>query len=357
MVFLRTATEDDNLTELYSNTGDWLGLLAGDSITIGAKVGESDITPLTCTVSTDITTLNDLADELEAALGLSTEDSVYVDSDGSLQVHGESGTANAITNLSITSPGNSVLSTGFAFSETQEASDVKKSVSSIVYDSLGNTHNITITFMKTGIADRWTWTAETGDDEVVTGGASGTILFNEDGTLSAFSVSDGKPFSFEPGTGASPVEIDLFAGTSSKRDGITQFAGDSTVQTREQDGYGQGFISSISIDTDGIISGLFTNGITRNLAQIYVSEFNNPGGLEKVSDNLYAASLNSGDPRVEAAGPSGGTSISSGYLEMSNVDLATEFTNMIMTQRGYQANARIITTSDEMLVDAVSLKR
>ncbi len=355
--FLRTAESDDNLIELYTDSGDWMEMTLGDELAIDAQVGGAPVLTMSTIIGTDISTYGELAEKVEEALGLDEGTGVSIDSDGSLKVNGTPGEANAVSELSISSSGNTVLASGFNFSELQEAADVTKSVSAIVYDSLGDNHSVTLTFKKSEIPNRWTWTADTGGDEVITGGSSGTILFNEDGSLAAFSISDGAPLSFEPGNGAAAMEIDLFAGTADSRDGITQFASTSSVQSTSQDGWGEGTLSTIGIDSAGIISGQFTNGITRNLAQIHVAEFNNPGGLEKASDNLYTASPNSGDPKVGAAGPAGGTAVSSGYLEMSNVDLSSEFTSMIMTQRGFQANARIITTSDEMLVDTVSLKR
>jgi len=115
-------------------------------------------------------------------------------------------------------------------------------------------------------------------------------------------------------------------------------------------------LSNISIDAAGTITGIFTNGVSRVLAQIYIADFNNPAGLLKSGRNLYQTSANSGDPIVGIAGSGSSASITSGALEISNVDLAQEFTSMIVSQRGFQANARVITTSDDMLNELVNLK-
>ena len=121
-------------------------------------------------------------------------------------------------------------------------------------------------------------------------------------------------------------------------------------------GYANGELVGISFDTDGSVFGRYSNGQTVKKAQIVVAEFNNAMGLEKVGDNLYAASLNSGVPMYMDITSDGGY-MSSGVLEGSNVDLAKEFTDMITTQRGFQANSKVITTSDEMLQLLKSLKR
>ncbi len=134
---------------------------------------------------------------------------------------------------------------------------------------------------------------------------------------------------------------------------ITAVKGDTRGQNM---GYGRGEMNGISFGTDGSIYASYTNGQSLKKGQIAVAEFSNATGLEKTGDNLYAASLNSGDPQIKDVTESGG-SMSSGVLEGSNVDLAKEFTDMITTQRGFQANSKVITTSDEMLQILKGLKR
>ncbi len=145
---------------------------------------------------------------------------------------------------------------------------------------------------------------------------------------------------------------------------LTMFSGNSTVEALAGDyegmgsGSGAGAISGYEVGTDGKIIGKYTNGQTRVLGQIVIANFQNPEGLQKVGDNLFVATTNSGDfdGIGEDVTSSGGT-FSSGVLEMSNVDLSKEFTEMITTQRGFQANSRIITSSDELLQELVNLKR
>ena len=152
-------------------------------------------------------------------------------------------------------------------------------------------------------------------------------------------------------------EIELFAGTSGEYDGLTGFSGVETVAAINQDGYGMGILDKISIDPTGMIIGIFTNGVSRNLAQIALADFSNEAGLLKSGESLFQTSANSGEGIEGIAGETVSATISSGALESANVDLAQEFTNMIIAQRGFQSNARVITTSDNMLDDLVNLKR
>lgn len=123
------------------------------------------------------------------------------------------------------------------------------------------------------------------------------------------------------------------------------------------DGAPAGSLVSFSIGNTGEISGIYSNGLNRPLGQLALATFPNPGGLVKTGNNLLTVSPNTGAPQVSTPNTGGRGTISAGFLEMSNVDLAQQFTNMIVAQRGFQANARIISTSDEMLQDLVSLKR
>src|SRR6185436_11249357 len=121
--------------------------------------------------------------------------------------------------------------------------------------------------------------------------------------------------------------------------------------------YTNGTLSNFTIDLTGTIVGGFTNGITQILGQVELADFNNPEGLARVGDNAYMTTANSGSAVIGYAGESAVSSIASGALEMSNVDLAQEFTNMIIAQRGFQANGRVISTTDQLMQELVDLKR
>ena len=123
------------------------------------------------------------------------------------------------------------------------------------------------------------------------------------------------------------------------------------------DGRKMGTMTGVTIGTDGLITALYSNGMFANLGQICVGTFANAMGLENAGDNLYQATANSGDVSIVDIKASGTGTLTTGVLEMSNVDLSQQFTDMITTQRGFQANSRIITTSDSLLEELVNLKR
>lgn len=183
--------------------------------------------------------------------------------------------------------------------------------------------------------------------------APGTFLAKQivDGAGGLFTYTANTNLDFTPQGGGAPLSIALNMAT------LTQFGGESTIQATATDGYAAGTLDTKSIDTSGIIVGKFTNGKTMNLGQVALATFNNPGGLTKVGDNLFAESNNSGVAQVGKSNTGGRGSFTPGTLEMANVDLANEFSNMIITQRGFQANSKIITVTDEMLQDLANLKR
>lgn len=222
------------------------------------------------------------------------------------------------------------------------------------YDSLGNQHAVTIAFTQTQ-GGTWSWKASVAGDASVLGGDTGSIIFNPDGSVQSLTYDNGNAFRFEPATGATPLSISFNPGSG--HNGMTQFGASSTLHVKDQDGYGRGTLDNITINSAGIITGRFSNGATRDIAHISLANFTNQNGLEKVGSNMFVGTTNSNLPVIGNAGTDFGAEILAGHLEMSNVDLSKEFTDMIVTQRGFQANARIITTSDEIIRDMISLKQ
>jgi len=139
--------------------------------------------------------------------------------------------------------------------------------------------------------------------------------------------------------------------------GITQFSSGFTTKPFRQDGFGMGYLEGLKVDDTGSITGVYSNGNNRILAQVALANFTNPGGLEKAGETNFVYSNNSGEPDISPAGSMGKGKIMAGALEMSNVDLAEQFTDMIVTQRGFQANSKTIQTSDQMLQELLTLKR
>jgi len=246
-----------------------------------------------------------------------------------------------------------------------------------VFDSLGGKHTLKYTFVR-GIAADGTLNLPTGDDTLADNwgvfiqdqdtkqyftntGVSGTgadlaavlipLEFDENGLIDTTTSMETIELAIEGKNGSDDIKVDV---DFSK---LTQFANESTAAVTDSDGYPQGSLDTFSIGPTGEISGIFTNGISKIIGQIALTMFKNPAGLEKTAENMYQVTPNSGDPIIGLPGSSGLGSVNSGTLEMSNVDISNEFAEMISTQRGFQANSRIITTSDEMLQELVNLKR
>jgi flagellar hook protein FlgE len=226
-----------------------------------------------------------------------------------------------------------------------------------VYDSLGNQHTIQLAFTRVAPDANNTWSyaatvIPATDTTAVTSGAAGTISFSSvDGKVTGAIAT---PLVLTPANGSAPMSITIDDGFGSLS-AITQDKGDSSLYQYSQNGYAAGTLNGIEIGTDGIITGAFSNGQKLTLAQILLAQFNNPAGLERAGESLFDASSSSGLANITTA--SGVTEIRQGVLEQSNADLTDEFTNMIVAQRGFQANARVITTSDELLTELVNLKR
>jgi flagellar hook protein FlgE len=365
--FSHIAVTTDLLTSLRNGTGTSLGLAGGQTITVDGNKGGTAVAQGSLAV-TGASTYNDYLIAIDSAFGVVNPTGVAANaSTGALRITGDGGLVNALSGVNI------VVTGGFApnfdammngapgnYRLLQTATDVTNAASITVYDSIGNPHVISMTFTKDPTAsNRWTWQVGVPQPAAVTGGDSGAVTFDSNGRLESFTYNSGSTsFQFDPNTGASaPVDIQFNSGTQGDINGLSQFAAASTAVASGQDGYPMGNLENISIDSSGTITGSFTNGVNQTLAQIVLASFNNPGGLVRTGDNMYTTSGNSGEGVLGFAGTSNQSSITSGALESSNVDLAAEFTSMIVAQRGFQANARVITTSDEMLTELVNLKR
>jgi len=252
-----------------------------------------------------------------------------------------------------------------------------------VYDTLGNPYSLYIEFIRLGqfqgIRNAWIWRVYTASGEPITyidanGQTSynntpyvgGVVDFNESGRLSTlygitwdeatqtFQVSDSelRTIQFDAshmGDGTVTINLDLTS--------LTQFAGANSATFTYQNGNALGTLQSFAINEAGQIIGTFSNGLTDLLGQVALAVFNNPAGLTEIGNSLYVPSANSGLAQIGAAGTGGRGTLIPGALEMSNVDLAEEFTKMIIAQRGFQANARVITTADTILGELVALRR
>lgn len=264
-----------------------------------------------------------------------------------------------------------------------------------VYDSFGTTHTLRVDFVRNPDAEnQWlaTVTINPEADEplpqtVSVGGVDGAdgqtfiVEFNNDGTLQSLQNPEGglvnadmltaqvtfdvpeTSIPIDPETGLpqeGPVTqtFNLNLGEAgSFVDATTQYASASSTKVFSQNGFPMGYLEDFQVDQSGIITGIFSNGNNRSLGQVALATFRNPGGLDKVGDTNFQESINSGLADIGTVGVAGKGTIIAGALEMSNVDLAEQFTDMIVTQRGFQANSRTIQTSDQMLQEVLTLKR
>lgn len=231
-----------------------------------------------------------------------------------------------------------------------------------VYDSQGGSHQLNMSFLKTGANS---WKMETymvpASDTTAPGGllASGTVAFNGDGSLNKAASTPAlfSPLSISYTNGATSVPINLQLGDDAGINGLTSFGQPSSMIRGGADGGILGNIAATDISPDGVVSAIFDDGSTRKVFQLPIATFPNPNGLTRVSGNAYTGNRSSGTMTMNAPGQLGAGKLLSNTLEASTVDLASEFTNMIRFQRAYSASSKIITTVDDMLREVSDLKR
>ncbi|MFN3430076.1 MAG: flagellar hook protein FlgE [Candidatus Sericytochromatia bacterium] len=235
-----------------------------------------------------------------------------------------------------------------------------------VYDSLGNQHFVTVRMTHTG-SNQWSWNLMSSEPgTVINNAAAQPLTFGTNGLLvdqtplSPPGVYDGGEATVTwtlPDTTVVTTTIRPNFGNQLAASGITQFATEANAVVADQNGFTRGELTGITVDKVGIVNGIFSNGRQQLLGQVGLATFSNPGGLMKEGESNYIKTTNSGDAIIRAPGTAEAGTITAGALEMSNVDLAQQFSDMIVTQRGFQASSRVITTSDEILQELINLKR
>jgi len=275
--------------------------------------------------------------------------------------------------------------------EGASAADIAKgtwSTEQKIYDSFGNEHMLNVAFTRVpGKPNQWQATVQIDPNNVdgtetrvglgTTDGVENTFLVNFDNTGTLLSVTDTAGNMTNPegqivlqasfnvaeanaDEQGNPYRqtININLGTiGSQQNTITQSAAASSTKAYYQDGYTMGYLDNFKIDSSGIITGVYSNGTNRVIGQIAMATFTNQGGLEKAGENTYVESNNSGLANIGTSGIAGKGSLLAGSLEMSNVDLTEQFTDMIVTQRGFQASSKTIQTADTLLDTVLSLKR
>ncbi len=258
------------------------------------------------------------------------------------------------TNQSLAKATENVLLGGNLSANTDGAGTV--TVTMGVYDSLGDLREAAVRFTRGGAAGAptnvWAWQVmDTSVVPAVLGTGTGSVTFDANGQVSASAATTDAEIPASAGA-TDPVAI-TFDFT-----GMTQLTAASSATVTSQDGLAAGSVTDIYISpNDGAISLVYSNGLVEQVGQVAVARFTNSAGLMQGEGTTFLEGLNSGDAEIGAAGVGGRGGIASGHLEASNVDMAQEFTNMILAQRGFQASSRVITTSDEILQELVNLKR
>jgi flagellar hook protein FlgE len=246
--------------------------------------------------------------------------------------------------------------------DAQAVDGTSFSSSVMVYDSLGASHTVTFNFTKTGIG-AWSWDAgipaeDFGQPAVnppVQVGA-GSLQFNDMGIMVSPAANPALNIAgLSSGAAGMTVDFNLF--DESGNPIITNYAGESTVSSTIQDGFEASSLKGISIDNEGVIVGLAENGKSIPLAQLALADFPNVEGLQKYKGSTFVSFTSSGEPSIGVAASGGRGSITGASLEQSNVDMAQEFIDLIVAQRAYQANSRVITTTDELYQDSLNLIR
>ena len=376
-----TGNEDLGAVDIWVSDGVGGTTLAFDStaagpvqITVaGVEKGGKDLGSHTWTHGVDGTTLNDFAGFLDQVLGTdasvvggqSLGGSIAFDAAGQLVVTGNEGTVQALdiesADLVVTGNvgGSGGIGQPFIMSQTQSPIGESVRTSFVVYDSLGTpiTVDLSLVLQETNPSGGtvWEFIAESNDNAVndrVIG--LGVVEFDANGR---FVDASNQSFQITRDNGAvSPLTINMdFDNGTDAVSSLTDTA--SNLAAVFQDGSSIGTLSNFSIGEDGIISGAFTNGLTRSIGQVAIAKFSNPEGLVDSGNNLFSTGPNSGTPLIANPLEFGTGRVVGGALELSNVDLSQEFINMIMASTGYSAASRVITTTDELMNQLLVLGR
>ena len=319
----------------------------------------NDAAPLAVTAAT---TIQNLIDHINTVLGATNAEASL--SHGKITITDiDSGFSKSDIKLAFTNSGTADWTEPSYFEIPTIGGEGIKSVNITVHDTQGGKHVLTGAFVRTDTANTWDMvlTSITGDISEITfdNRRIEDISFDAgDGSYAGLTGTDDAELvvTFAHDT-TNPQTITINMGTSGQLDGLTQFSGNSTAVAREQDGYEAGSLSTVSVDSEGTLIGVFSNGIKKDIATIQIALFQNTSALESMGSGYFNFSANSGGAVATQALSGGAGSIHGGALEKSNADVATEFVNMIQAQNGFQANARTIRVANDILKELTNLIR
>jgi flagellar hook protein FlgE len=374
-------TENTLLVDVLSRNGDqYINLFEEQTITLEGRKGGRSLTPRDFTI-TGTSRVLDLLNFMTDAMGVQTppgndpsnlipqsqtdgapvNPGGSVTADGRIRIIGNNGVENAISlgqGAFTTTSDAGTESIDLPFSSIQEAVGQGAVSDFIVYDSLGIPLNVRVTAVlqeRTNTSTTYRWFADSGDNSPVSGAeisvGTGLIRFDGEGKLISVTsnqvnierenIASASPLSFE-------LDFSLLSGLA---------APTASLAASRQDGSAPGSLSSYIIGEDGLIRGVFTNGVTRDLAQIRLARFSNPAGLEQRGQNLYAGGVNSGLPIEGDPGEQGIGQIIAGAVELSNTDIGRNLIDLILASTAYRGNTRVIDTSQRMLDELLNLRR
>jgi flagellar hook protein FlgE len=235
-----------------------------------------------------------------------------------------------------------------------------------VYDSLGVQHNMTLTFTPSGTPNQWTVASSftgAGTSTATIAAGDNVVQFNSDGTLNSaattFNTAGALSIAWDPTVsgGTSPQPVNFNLGTNGTSSGLSQIGTSFTIGQINQDGVQFGNFSGVTVNQNGVVTANYDNGLSRAIYILPIGSFSDPNGLQAQSGNTYTETADSGAPVLREAGTGSAGTIVPSSLEDSTVDIATEFSNLIVTQRAYEANSKIITTADQMLQTLIQAKQ
>ncbi len=351
------STTDLNLLTINNtdyNSGDTIQISGTDPQ--GNKVAGT----FTYGSSNDGTTLGDLVTFINSlySSGAATGATAAIASDGTITL-----TSNTQGEASLSlfiADGTSKTKTNYtSFKVTTDGTGPDTVTTSIdVYDSLGRAHPVTMTFTRDS-SDQKVWHLKTEMDAsegTIVDATVNEIRFNADGSFNVVTGTDSSiSFQFNGIPTTQSVQLDF--GTSSSFDGLSMLGDKATAAATDQDGYAAGTLLNVAFNESGELQGFYSNGQNSNISTLRIALFPNEGGLNRIGDTLFLESPNSDNAILTTAGNAGAGVIVSGALENSNVDIAEEFVRLIEAQRGFQANARVITTTDQVLAEMLNIVR
>ncbi|PIE22966.1 MAG: hypothetical protein CSA62_09525 [Planctomycetota bacterium] len=353
------ANGSTNLNELTANHKDYV---AGDTISISGTNPQGNKIAATFTygAANDGTTVNDLITFLNQRFKSNTPKgaTASIAADGSLQVTANS-KGEAELSLFISDSTTSPKSNFPSFKVTRDGTGPDEAVTSIeIIDSLGRAHPVSMKFVRDANDPTvWNLTASMDSSEgTIIDNSVSEIRFNQDGSFNLVTdTNQSLSFTWDGISQAQTVSLNF--GTSASFDGLSMLGDKTTAAATNQDGYAAGNLLNVAFSENGDLKGFYTNGKSLTIDTLRIALFRNPSGVTRIGETLYTESPNTDDAILTTAGNGGAGTVVSGVLENSNVDIAEEFVRLIEAQRGYQANARVITTTDQILSELMNIVR